>query len=193
MLKIISRAVTTTVSTLAVLVSLYTLSPFAAAYLLNCAIKSGDAATMNALVLWPEVKDSLRRSILLRLDEKALARPDSPGWLQQAKYTVADTVSPLMVDYMLGQRVSPDGFTAYMGPHSAKAEAARAAGLDPDMMPSANVLKRIRSTSFTDLTHFQFKIVDRWDAGKEFLATLELRGFMWRLSNVEMLSLGEGA
>ena len=169
------------------------MSPFGAAYLLNRAIRNGDAATMNALVVWPEVKDSLRRSILQRLDEKALVRPDNPGWLEEAKYSITDAVGPLLVDYMLDQRVSPEGFTAYMGPHSTKAEAARAAGLDPDAMPSANVLKRIRRANFTDLTHFQIEIVDRWDDGKVFLATLELQGFMWRLSNVEMLSLGQGA
>ena len=193
MLKTIFHAVNATIITVSMLVALYTLSPLVTAYALNNAIKSGDDATMNVLVDWPAVKQSLRVSILQRLDEQTLLRPGHPGWLQSVKYTIADAVGPLMVDHVLGQRVSPEGFTAYMGPHSPKAEAARAAGIDPDTMPSADVTKRIRRANFTDLTHFQIEIVDRWDAGKVLLATLELRGLLWRLSNVEMLSLGQGA
>ena len=193
MLRFASRTLNVIVLTGALLVAGYTLSPLATAYALNGAIKAGDAATMNTLVDWTSVRTSLRSSILQRLDEKALARPDNPGWLQSVKYTLTDAVSPYMVDHLLSQRVSPEGFTEYMGPHSPKAEAARAAGLDPDKMPSANVMKRIRRANFTDLTHFQIEIVDRWDDGKVFLATLQLQGVLWRLANVQMLSLGEGA
>jgi len=192
MMNAISRAVTTTVITVVVLAGLYVASPLAGAYLLNRAIKSGDAGTMNALVDWQPVKASLRRSILARLDEKAQSRPGHPGWLERAKYTLTDAVGPYMVEYVLDERVSPSGFTTYMGPHSPKAEAARAAGLDPDTMPGSDPLKRIRHAEFADLTHFQFEIVDRWDPGKVFLATLELRDFLWRLSSVDVLALGEG-
>lgn len=193
MMNAISRAVSKTVITVAVLAGLYAASPLAGAYLLNRAIKAGDAATMNALIDWQPVKDSLGRSILTRLEERALARPVHPGWLERAKYKLTDAVGPYMVDYMLGERVTPEGFTTYMGPHSPKAEAARAAGLDPDMMQGASPLDRIRHAQFLDLTHFQIEIVDRWDPGKVFLTTLELRDFLWRLSSVEMLALGEGA
>jgi len=192
-LKAISRAVTTTIITTSVLVCVYAASPFVGAFVLNRAIKAGDAETMNLLVDWDAVKDSLRRSILARLEDKALLRPSDPGWLAKAKYTITDAVTPLMVDSVLDDRVSPDGFTTYMGPHSPKAEAARAAGLDPDTMPGASVLTRIKHAYFLDLTHFEIELADRWDAGKVFRTQLELSGFAWRLVRVDMLSMGEGA
>jgi len=193
LLHAVARALSTTLCTLAILGGLYAASPLAGAWLLNRAIKAGDLATMNWLVDWSGVKESLRRSILARLDEKTLLRPSNAGWLAKAKYTLTDVLAPTMVDSLLDDRVTPEGFTAYMGPHSPKAEAARAAGLDPDTMPSANVLTRIHHAYFLDLTHFEIELVDRWDAGKVFRTRLELRNFVWRLSNVEMLSLGQGA
>jgi len=193
LLKAVSRAVSTTIITASVLVCLYAASPFAGAYLLNRAIKAGDAQTMNALVDWDAVKDSLRRSILARLDDKALLRPANPGWLAKAKYTLTDVVTPLMVDSMLDDRVSPEGFTTYMGPNSPKAQAARAAGHDPDTMPGASVLTRIKHAYFLDLTHFEIELADRWDAGKVFRTQLELRDFAWRLVRVDMMAMGEGA
>ena len=193
MLKAISRALSTTIITASVLLCVYAASPMAGAYMLNRAIKAGDADTMNLLVDWDAVKGSLRRSILARLDDKALLRPSNPGWLAMAKYTITDAVTPLMVDSLLDERVSPDGFATYMGPHSPKAEAARAAGLDPDTMPGASVLARIKHAYFLDLTHFQIELADRWDPGKVFRTQLELRDFAWRLVRVDMLSMGEGA
>jgi hypothetical protein len=191
--KAISRALSTTICTLAIVLCVYIVSPFAGAFLLNRAIKAGDTATMNALVDWEAVKDSLRRSILTRLDEKALTRPDHPGWLAKAKFKITDAIAPMMVDSMLDERVSPEGFTTYMGPHSPKAEAARAAGIDPDTMPGADVLKRIKHAYFLDLTHFEIELTDRWDPGKVFRTQLVLSDFVWRLARVEMVSLGEGA
>jgi len=191
--KALSRALNTTVCTLAVLVSAYVVSPFAGAFVLNRAIKDADAATMNALVDWQAVKASLRSSILIRLDEKALTRPEHAGWLERAKFTLTDALAPVMVDSMLEERVSPQGFATYMGPNSPKARQVREAGLDPDTMPSANVLKRIKHAYFLDLTHFEIELADRWDEGKVFRAVLELRDFAWRLSRVEMVSLGAGA
>jgi len=192
-LKTIGRAITSTITLSAVLVSLYLVSPLVGAFVLNRAIKSGDDATMNALVDWHAVKDSLRGSIMARLNEKALARPPKPGFLAEVKYEVTDVLAPMMVESMLDERVSPSGFTTYMGPHSPKAEAARAAGLDPDTMPSANVLHRIKHAYFLDLTHFEIELADRWDEGKVFRTVLEYSDFLWRLKSVEMVSLGEGA
>ena len=173
--------------------SAYALAPLGYAMVLHAAIKNGNAPMMNALVDWPAVKFTMRRSIMQRLNEKALARADNPGWLEQAKYTLTDTISPYMVDYIVAERITPEGFTLFMGPNSPMALKARAAGMDIDNMPSGPILHRIRRANFVDATHFQFEVTDKWDQGKVFLAVLELQDFMWRLTSVEMLSLGEGA
>lgn len=175
------------------LVCAYTLSPFASAYVLGHAIKTNNASLMDVLVDWDGVKSSLRASILRRLDEKAQTRPVAAGVMESVKFTLTDTLSPYMVDYILGQRISPAGFALYMGSHSPQAEKVRALGIDPDTLPSANTLKRIHRSNFSDLTHFQIEIEDRWDPEKVFLAELELRDFVWRLARVEVLSLGKGA
>lgn len=193
MLKIVKQAITSTLLMVALAVCGYTLSPFATAVVLSGAIKNNNVALMDAIVDWQGVKESLRVSILRRLDEKALARPDKPGMMERVKYTLTDTIGPYMVDYTLDQRVSPAGFALYMGPHSPQAEKVRAAGFDPDSLPSANTFKRIRHANFTDFTHFQIEIVDRWDPDKVFLAELELRGVIWQLARVDMLAMGAGA
>ena len=193
MTKALTTIATALLTACGLLVSAYTLAPLGFAMALHAAIKDGNAPLMNALVDWPAVKFTMKRSILQRLNERALARADNPGWLEQAKYTLTDTISPYMVDYVLARRVTPEGFTTYLGPNSPMALKARAAGLDPDHMPSGGMMQRIRRANFLDLTHFQFEVVDKWDQGKVFLAVMELRDFVWRLSSVEMLSLGEGA
>lgn len=191
--KALTTVATTLLTACGLLVSAYTLAPLGFAMALHAAIKDGNAPLMNALVDWPAVKFTMKRSILQRLNEKALARADNPGWLEQAKYTLTDTISPYMVDYIVAERITPEGFTLFMGPNSPMAIKAREAGMDIDNMPSGNTLHRIRRASFADVTHFEFEMVDKWDQGKVFLAVLELKDFMWRLSSVEMLSLGDGA
>ena len=193
MMKALTTTLTTFLTAFGLLVSAYTLSPLAFAVVLHAAIKNGDAKTMNAMVDWPSVKSSMKQSILQRLDEKALARADNPGWLEQAKYTLTDTISPYMVDYVVAQRITPEGFTLFMGPNSPMAIKAREAGLDPENMPSGSILHRIRRANFTDWTHFEFEMVDKWDVGKVLLVRLELRDIFWQLTSVEMLALGDGA
>ena len=170
----------------------YTLSPFATAVVLSAAIKNSNIAVMDALVDWQGVRESLRASIMQRLDEKAQVRPDDAGFLEKVKYKLTDTIGPYMVDYMLDERVSPAGFTLYMGPHSPQAEKVRAQGIDPDALPAANTFTRIRRANFVDLTHFQIELVDRWDSEKVYLTELELRGLFWQLTRVDMLALGRG-
>jgi hypothetical protein len=193
LIQIIKRAVGSTVTMVALVVSCYTLSPFIAAAMLGSAVRTNNVAMMDALVDWQGVKASLRKSILARLDEKAASRPVSAGMLESVSYTLTDTLSPYMVDYVLGQRISPAGFALYMGPNSPQAQKVRAAGIDPDTLPSANTMKRIRRANFTDLTHFQIEIADRWDPEKIFLAEFELRGLFWQMSRVDMLAMGQGA
>jgi Protein of unknown function (DUF2939) len=192
-MKALRQAVGTAVTALALLTCAYTLSPMATAALLGKAVKDNNIDLMNAIVDWQGVKDSLRASILARLDEKAQNRPVAAGVLDSVKFTLTDTIGPYMVDYVIDQRVSPAGFNLYMGPHSPMAEKVRAQGIDPDTLPSANTLKRIHKAYFRDLTHFEVEIEDRWDPTKVLLAKFELRDFMWRLGKVDMLSIGNGA
>jgi Protein of unknown function (DUF2939) len=182
-----------TVTMLGVLVCCYTLSPFAAAGLLGQAVKTNNVDMLNRLVDWDGVRTSLRASILQRLDEKSKNRPVEAGFIDSVKFTLTDTIGPYMVDYVLDQRVSPEGFILYMGPNSPMAQKVRAQGIDPDTLPSANTLKRIHRSNFRDLTHFEIEIEDRWDPEKVLLAEFELRGWFWQLAHVEALALGKGA
>lgn len=192
-MKALRQAVGTAVTGLAVLISAYTISPMATAALLGHAVKTNNVDLMNALVDWQGVKDFLRASILVRLDEKAQSRPVAAGMLDSVKFTLTDTIGPYMVDYMIDERVSPAGFNLYMGPNSPMAQKVRAQGIDPDTLPSANTLKRIHKAYFRDLTHFEIEIEDRWDPGKVLLAKMEFKDFVWRLTKVDMLSIGNGA
>lgn len=193
MRRAVMRALSTTINTAAVLLCMYLASPFVGAFLINSAIKANDTARMNALIDWDSVRNSLRRSIMVRLGEKAAARPANPGFFTSVKYELTDALSPMMVEQMLAERVSPSGFATYMGPNSPKAQAARAQGLDPDTMPNANVLKRIGHAYFRDLSHFEIELSDRWDEGKVYRTVLELRDLVWHQQSVEMVSLGQGA
>jgi Protein of unknown function (DUF2939) len=192
LITIVKRAIGSTVVTFALAVAAYTVSPFATAMVLSNAIKTSNVSLMDTLVDWQGVRTSLRATILQRLDEQALARPEHHGFLDSVKFTLTDTFGPYMVDRMLNERVSPAGFTLYMGPNSPQAMKVRATGIDPDTLPSADTLKRIRNATFIDLRHFQIEMIDRWDPGRVYLAVLERNGFLWRLARVDMLALGAG-
>jgi hypothetical protein len=190
---ILLRAFSTALTWLGLILAAYVLSPFATAAVLGMAIRDGNERVMTTLVDFPQIRDTVRASVLARLDEKTLTRPDHPSFTQRVKFGLADTLTPYVVDYMLDQRISPAGFALYMGPNSPGAQKARAAGLDPDSMPNASILTRIRLARFLDPTHFEFEVIDRWDAGKVFRAVFELKDFFWRMNVVEVLALGEGA
>ena len=192
LIRAVKNAFSATVIMVALAVSAYTLSPFAVAAYLGSAIKSNDVATMDMLVDWQGVKASLRASILQRLDEKAITRPDKPGFVDKVKFKLTDKLGPYVVDYMLDERISPEGFALYLGPNSPQAQKYRAAGVDPDTLPSASTLKRIKRAHFKDLTHFVIEMQDRWDEDRVFLVQLELRDYLWRLAKVDVLALGAG-
>ena len=165
----------------------YAAYPLGTAVVLHTAIKSGNAELITGMVDWDGVRQSLKASILTRLGEQAQQRPSHPTLLQKVGFKLADYVAPRMVDYMIENRVTPQGFIQYMGPKPAELTAGAGA------QPSGSMLERIRRAKFVDYDRFEFQVVDRFDPGKEFLAVFELKDFLWRLTRVEMLSLGRGA
>lgn len=184
----LTRALQSVACALALAIALYAAWPFATALKLHHSIKSGDTAWMNALIDWDATRTSLRLSIEMRLQEKAAQRPDNPTFLQKVKFAVADAVSPYVVDHMIAQRLSPEGLTAYARKPAPGAVAAADGEPPPD-----TTLQRLRRFGFLDLTHVQFEVVDKIDPGKAYRAVLELKDFVWRLTRVEMLSLGSDA
>jgi hypothetical protein len=187
MLAAVKTCLTVLVLSVSLTVAAFVLYPIATAGVLQMAIKSGDADIMNALIDWSSVKSSLRTSILQRLDEKERSVSEGASGLEKVAFEVLRGLSPLMVDHMIAERVSPDGFTKYLGPHSPEESEALAAGRP---IPSANMLERVRKAEFVDWSHFQLEVVDRWDPGKIYRVSMVLHEAIWKLDGVEMLALG---
>jgi Protein of unknown function (DUF2939) len=193
------------------LVASYMASPFLAAYLLHGAIKQGYVAYIEPRVDWLSVRASLKESITARLAEQSVQRTDDGLW-SSLKHEVVDTVSPYVLDYMIDNKVTAAGFVDYLKPKPASkkeptlemyrgrwnlsvitpVEAAEITLKTPEI-PGADMLKRIDRAQFTSLTSFEFEVRDRFDEGRRYRATLELKHYQWMLTRVDVLSLGKKA
>jgi Protein of unknown function (DUF2939) len=191
----------------------YAASPLLAAVLLHTAIKQGIVSYIEPRVDWQGVRNSLKASITQRLAERSQNRPASTGMLQSIKYELTDYVSPYVIDYMIDQNVTAEGFVAYLGPKrktpdsvlvarpvygrpvvlSASAAMTNVHAQAAPSLPSADMLQRIKRAKFVSPVEFEIDVADRFDPEKSYRAVMRLHNYMWQLSRVEVLSLGRSA
>lgn len=169
----------------------YGVSPFVAAAWLDRAIKSGDTSYLEAQVDWTSVRISLKSSILARLAEKADARPANAGVFRRIGYSIQDNLTPIMIDRMLQQTVSPSGFVAHAEKERRLTVAAASVSEAASSGPATDgIWKRILRAKFTDPMRFEFDVRDKLDPGKIYRARFDWRSGWWRMTAVELLAMG---
>lgn len=186
MRRFISRSVR-----LAIVVAVgYAASPFLAAVMLHAAIKSGWSSYVERQVEWDGVRASIKESIGDLVAEQTLLRPVNAGFIQNLKYKVSDYVSPWVINYTIDSRVTPEGFIEHMAP-TAEEKAADARMIQAGLTPNRpGILSRIKRAKFVGLYAFEIELKDKRDPTREYLATFELRRWGWKLTRVDVLSLG---
>jgi Protein of unknown function (DUF2939) len=190
------------------LVASYVASPFVAVYFLHGAIKHGNISYFEPRVDWDGIRTSLKQSLAERMAENAGKRTRT-GILASIRYELVDTFSPMVMDYAIDSKVTPQGFVDYFKPKAAsKAEPtlelyrgrwnlspitpveAAEISIRPPALPGVDMLKRIDQAKFRSLTALEIDVRDRADNGRRYRATMELKHYQWQLTRVDVLDLG---
>jgi hypothetical protein len=167
----------------------YLASPFYAAWALREAIKSGDTATIKNMVVWDQVRDTLRTSIAtqqkLLPEANELGEKVSPTMWQRLKTAFGSS----MLDRFIDSYVTPEGLPQLFKYRktwnvSVKRE------VDEDTLPFAERAKyfyrRIARAEFQSPTRLEIEMMDKATPDRRYITVMELHGFEWKLSGLRV-------
>lgn len=181
----------------AVLSLAYAFSPFVAVLQIRHAMHAGDTDTLQRLVDWDRVRDSLKGSV--RADAIDPSAP-APGLWQRLKTAVRRAVMPRLADNAIERYVTPANAPSMLGYRQTWRETVKPALglLEP---PSAlagtwladtaidrfvSFYRRITRAVFLTATRFEIEVRDSRVPGRSYIGTLDLDGFGWRLTRLEI-------
>jgi hypothetical protein len=177
------------------LAAAYVASPFVTAWSIREAIRTGDSAYLEAKLEWPTVRSSLRESLTEIAIGPAPAAAEGmqaprPGLWQRIK----NSLSRSAVDNLVASYVTPEGlpqlFTMrkfYRENISAAAEAEP----QPWYERAQSFWSRIKRAEFQSPRVFEIELADRDDPTRRYVGLLELRGFVWKLTELRLHMIRE--
>ncbi len=183
-----------TVTALMAVAVAYTVSPLLAAMKLRQAIASGDRATVERMIEWPSLRDSLRATIarnaeLLPAATEA-ARAVRPTMWQRIRSLFGHT----MLDRFIEHYITPDGLTKlYRAKQRRHGEPAKPefiqAGISFDNV--RQTWRRVKRAEFLSPFRFVLELEDRHDPDRRIkslfrLTGISLSGFHWKLAGVKL-------
>ncbi|OYW55209.1 MAG: hypothetical protein B7Z29_09080 [Hyphomicrobium sp. 12-62-95] len=178
--------------------ALFAASPFATAWTLKDAIKSGNVPVINALVEWDSVRVSLRKSMTaLALDrpmdfqvppDVSLAQssnaPKAGLWQRVKGYFGTAAVERLINRYANAEGL-PTLFTY------GQAYKRYVKGIDEPPKTMANLPERIkefwsrlRHVEFVTPTAFEIEMADKTDPTRRFTGLFQFRDMRWKLTQL---------
>jgi Protein of unknown function (DUF2939) len=159
-----------------VLLLVYAASPYVAFWHFTVALRSGDAAALNARVDFPAVRQSLKAQLV------AYFSPDKTGERHIKNKRLAGLVTalrPTLVDALVDAYVTPDGLAALIvDPNAVKRMRAPQSAQQSHAFKSVDWSK-VRYAFFTSPRVF---VVDREGIKLRFRFT----GFGWRLNKLDL-------
>jgi hypothetical protein len=159
-----------------VLLLVYAASPYVAFWRFTVALRSGDAAALNARVDFPAVRQSLKAQLV------AYFSPDKTGERHIKNKRLASLVTalrPTLVDALVDAYVTPDGLAALIAdPNAVKRMHAPQSAQQSHAFKSVDWSK-VRYAFFTSPRVF---VVDREGIKLRFRFT----GFGWRLNKLDL-------
>jgi Protein of unknown function (DUF2939) len=184
------------------LAAVYALWPVHAALQIREAVIAGDSATLNRKVEWDTVRKSLKDSITPETIARLVSDPDAPKptlW-QRVKAAVA----PSMADSVIDRYVTPEHLPVLLGYRRVYRGTLRPAlGLKepPTVLAGtwlgstpidelASFWSRVRRAVFVSPTRFVLEVEDKYRPGRNFVGTLELRGYEWKLVGLNVTGTG---
>ena len=166
------------------------------------AVIAGDTATLNRKVEWEALRASLKASITPETIARLMADPDAPPptlW-QRIKAAVA----PTMADSVIERYVTPEHLPVLLGYRRIYRGTVRPAlGLKepPSALAGtwldgtgfdrfASFWVRVRRAVFMSPTRFVLEVEDKYRPGRQFVGTLELKGYDWKLTGLSVTGGG---
>lgn len=163
------------------------------------AVIAGDTATLNRKIEWEALRASLKASITPETINRLMTDPDAPPptlW-QRIKAAVA----PSMADSVIERYVTPEHLPVLLGYRRVYRGSVRPAlGLkEPPTALAGTWLDstafdrfvsfwvRVRRAVFMSPTHFVLEVEDKYRPGRNFVGTLELRGYEWKLTGLTVI------
>ena len=180
----------------------YAAWPIYSALEIREAVIAGDAATLNRKVEWEALRASLKASITPETIARLMADPDAPPptlW-QRIKAAVA----PTMADSVIERYVTPEHLPVLLGYRRIYRGTVRPAlGLKepPSALAGtwldgtgfdrfASFWVRVRRAVFMSPTRFVLEVEDKYRPGRQFVGTLELKGYDWKLTGLSVTGGG---
>jgi len=180
----------------------YAIWPVQSALQIREAVIAGDTETLTRKVEWEALRASLKTSISPEVVARLMADPDAPKptvW-QRIKAVVA----PSMADTVIDRYVTPEHLPLLLGyrrvyrgsvrwalgvkePRSVL-EGTWLAGSAFDRF--ASFWSRVRRAVFVSPTRFVLEVEDKYRPGHNFIGTLELRGWEWKLTGLSLTGAG---
>jgi hypothetical protein len=174
----------------------YAAWPVSAALEIREAVVAGDTATLNRKVEWETLRASLKASVTPETIARLMADPDAPKpslW-QRIKAAVA----PSMADSVINRYVTPEHLPVLLGYRQVYRGSVRPAlGLKepPSTLEGtwlggtafdrfASFWTRVRRAVFMSPTRFVLEVEDKYKPGRNFVGTLELKGWEWKLTEL---------
>jgi hypothetical protein len=161
---------------------------------------AGDSAALAARVDWGAVRSSLKASMSAEAMARLEADPDAPApttW-QRIKRTVA----PRFAGGVIDRYVTPERLPVLLGyyrfwrgtlrpmlreePPTALA-GTLLAGSGVDRF--ASFWRRLRRAAFVSPTTMVVEVQDKYTSGRRYTATLDLRGWEWKLTGLAISGL----
>jgi Protein of unknown function (DUF2939) len=176
--------------------ALYAVSPFATAWTLKEAIKSGNVPVIDALVEWDGVRESLRKSMTALAqdrpmefqappDEAVASAADGRGWWQRVKgYFGAAAVERLISRYANAQGL-PTLFTygqTYKRYMTESVEPPKTMANLPQRL--REFWSRLRHVEFVTPTAFVIEMADKSDPSRRFTGLFQWRDMRWKLTQL---------
>jgi len=159
--------------TIAALVGLYIASPYYALWKLKNALSSGDRASIEALIDFPSLRESLKDQLRVMLSKKVAADSDAKD---NPFSGLATVLAPAMVNYFIDNFVTPSGIASLINGSNAL-QTAEDKGVSDS--PTQIDWSKVRHRSFTGLTQFMVDI----DGTKIFMS---FTGTGWKVNNLEL-------
>jgi len=180
----------------------YAAWPIYSALEIREAVIAGDTTTLNRKVEWEALRASLKASITPETIARLMADPDAPPptlW-QRIKAAVA----PTMADSVIERYVTPEHLPVLLGCRRIYRGTVRPAlGLKepPSALAGtwldgtgfdrfASFWVRVRRAVFMSPTRFILEVEDKYRPGRQFVGTLELKGYDWKLTGLSVTGGG---
>ena len=180
----------------------YAAWPIYSALEIREAVIAGDTATLNRKVEWEALRASLKASITPETIARLRANPDAPPptlW-QRIKAAVA----PSMAESVIERYVTPEHLPVLLGYRRVYRGTVRPAlGLKepPSALAGtwldgtaldrfASFWVRVRRAVFMSPTRFVLEVEDKYRPGRQFVGTLELKGYDWKLTGLSVTGGG---